>query len=169
MIDLLTWLLLSKLTVQKTTNMPESVEETLFDTSEPEIIAPASTSTTPTPSLEENDDAFDDGSDEFSFSKFSKRHFQGNATSTHILQRLRQPLLPHDDEGDALVRGRRGESISPSSQKDFHLLTPSFSSHFPPGMSDCVVDYTALHGGHTRTQICRHGVSSVQHHLASFA
>lgn len=54
--------------------------------------------------VEEGDDEFDDSSDEFSFYRF-----QGNATHTHITQRLRQPLLPHDDEGDALVRGRRGE------------------------------------------------------------
>ncbi|XP_066533908.1 unconventional myosin-VIIa [Hoplias malabaricus] len=41
--------------------------------------------------------------DEFSFSKFSALHFQGSATHTHIDQRLRQSLLRHEDEGDALA------------------------------------------------------------------
>lgn len=46
--------------------------------------------------------------DEFSFYRFSVLHFQGDATHTHITQRLREPLLHHHDEGDALVRpGRR--------------------------------------------------------------
>lgn len=44
----------------------------------------------------------------FSFYRFSVLHFQGNATHTHITQRLREPLLHHDDKGDALVR--RGRS-----------------------------------------------------------
>lgn len=83
------------MTVKERRNLPEPVEK---DT------APASISTTPTPSLEEGDDEFDDSSD-----KFSLYEFQGSASHTHITQRLRQPLLPHDDEGDALVRGRRGE------------------------------------------------------------
>ncbi|XP_044074657.1 unconventional myosin-VIIb-like [Siniperca chuatsi] len=88
---------------EKRRNIPEPVEETSVETSKLEIIPPASTSTTPTPSLEEDDDEFDDGSDEFSFYSFSIHHFQGNASHTHITQRLRQPLLPHDDEGDALA------------------------------------------------------------------
>lgn len=48
----------------------------------------------------------DDGSAEFSFYKFSIQHFQGYMSHRHITQRLRQPLLKHDDEGDALVRGQ---------------------------------------------------------------
>ncbi|XP_038575317.1 unconventional myosin-VIIa-like [Micropterus salmoides] len=87
----------------KRRSMPEPVEETSVEISEPEIIAPSSISTTPTPSLEEDDDEFDDGTDDFSFYKFSILHFQDNATHEHITQRLRQPLLPHDDEGDALA------------------------------------------------------------------
>lgn len=89
--------------------MLKPVKET---SNEPEIIPPASSSGTPTPSLEDDDDEFDDGSDEFSFYKFSILHFQGNATHTHIPQRLKQPLLRHDDEGDALVRGQRGTTGS---------------------------------------------------------
>lgn len=48
----------------------------------------------------------DDGSAEFSFYKFSVQHFQGYMSHRHITQRLRQPLLKHDDEGDALVRAQ---------------------------------------------------------------
>ncbi|XP_026169030.1 unconventional myosin-VIIa-like [Mastacembelus armatus] len=90
---------------EKKWSNPELLEENSFDTSEPdsEIMAPASTSSTSTPSLEEDDDQFDDPSDEFSFYKFSTLHFQDNATHRHITQRLRQPLLHHEDEGDALA------------------------------------------------------------------
>ncbi|XP_034744582.1 unconventional myosin-VIIb-like isoform X2 [Etheostoma cragini] len=85
-------------------NVPEPVKETSVEFSELEIIAPASISTTPTPSLEEDeDDEFDDGSDEFSFYKFSILNFQSNHSHTHFNQRIRQPLLPHDDEGDILA------------------------------------------------------------------
>ncbi|KAI3375240.1 hypothetical protein L3Q82_021746, partial [Scortum barcoo] len=82
-------------------SMLELEEETSVDL---KILAPASISTTPTPSLEEDeDDEFDDDSDEFSFYRFSTKHFRDNATHTHISQRLRHPLLPHDDEGDILA------------------------------------------------------------------
>lgn len=46
----------------------------------------------------------DDDLDEYSFSKFASMYFQGAATHSHIRQRLRQPLLYHEDEGDVLVR-----------------------------------------------------------------
>lgn len=41
--------------------------------------------------------------DQYSFSKFASIHFQGAATPTYIRQRLQQPLLYHEDEGDVLV------------------------------------------------------------------
>ncbi|XP_039672113.1 unconventional myosin-VIIb-like [Perca fluviatilis] len=89
---------------QQRRNVPEPVKEISDEISELEIIAAASISTTPTPSLEEDeDDEFDDGSDEFSFYKFSILNFQSNHSHTHINQRIRQPLLPHDDEGDILA------------------------------------------------------------------
>ncbi|XP_071373725.1 unconventional myosin-VIIb [Centroberyx affinis] len=47
-------------------------------------------------------DAYDD-LDEYSFSKFASMYFQGAASPTHIRQRLRQPLLYHEDEGDVLA------------------------------------------------------------------
>uniref|UniRef100_A0A8D3D1Y2 Myosin VIIBb n=1 Tax=Scophthalmus maximus TaxID=52904 RepID=A0A8D3D1Y2_SCOMX len=54
-------------------------------------------------SEEEDEDDFDEDSDELSFYRFSILHFQSNLSHTHITQRLRLPLLPHDDEGDALA------------------------------------------------------------------
>lgn len=45
----------------------------------------------------------DDDLEEYSFSKFASMYFQGAATPTHIRQKLRQPLLYHEDEGDVLV------------------------------------------------------------------
>ncbi|XP_010772710.1 unconventional myosin-VIIa-like, partial [Notothenia coriiceps] len=45
----------------------------------------------------------DDDLDEYSFSKFASMYFQGAATHTHIRQRLRQPLLYHEDQGDVLA------------------------------------------------------------------
>uniref|UniRef100_A0A674A1B6 Myosin VIIB n=1 Tax=Salmo trutta TaxID=8032 RepID=A0A674A1B6_SALTR len=44
-----------------------------------------------------------DDLDEYSFSKFASMYFQGAATPTHIRQRLRQPLLYHEDEGDVVA------------------------------------------------------------------
>ncbi|XP_039999659.1 unconventional myosin-VIIa-like, partial [Xiphias gladius] len=86
---------------QKVSESDEFVKRCNMSEEAEEVIAP--TSTSPTPSLEEDDDEFNDDGDEFSFYKFSILHFQGNTTHTHITQRLKQPLLPHDDEGDALA------------------------------------------------------------------
>lgn len=44
--------------------------------------------------------------DQYSFSKFASIHFQGAATPTYIRQRLQQPLLYHEDEGDVMVLKR---------------------------------------------------------------
>uniref|UniRef100_A0A3P9PR65 Myosin VIIB n=1 Tax=Poecilia reticulata TaxID=8081 RepID=A0A3P9PR65_POERE len=41
--------------------------------------------------------------DQYSFSKFASIHFQGAATPTYIRQRLQQPLLYHEDEGDVMA------------------------------------------------------------------
>lgn len=76
-----------------------------------EISLPPSTDPEPAPLTNEDDDDFDDDSDEFSLYKFSIRHFQDNASHKHIAQRLKKPLLPHDDEGDALVREQRGKNL----------------------------------------------------------
>lgn len=52
----------------------------------------------PEPPEEDYDDL-----DQYSFTKFASIHFQGAATHSHIRQRLQQPLLYHEDEGDVLV------------------------------------------------------------------
>ncbi|XP_073705873.1 unconventional myosin-VIIb [Garra rufa] len=41
--------------------------------------------------------------DEYAFSKFASLNFQGSSTPSYIQQRLRQPLLYHEDEGDTLA------------------------------------------------------------------
>ncbi|KAJ8279441.1 hypothetical protein COCON_G00065070, partial [Conger conger] len=51
--------------------------------------------------LQEEED-YDD-LDNFSFFKFASMYFQGSATPSHIRQRLRQPLLYHDDEADVMA------------------------------------------------------------------
>lgn len=89
------------------TNKKKERRAVLESLEEPSIIiTPSSISITPTPSLEEEeDDDFDDASEEFSFYKFSILNFLSNHSHTHLNQRLKQPLLPHDDEADVLVRG----------------------------------------------------------------
>lgn len=64
--------------------------------------------------LPKDDD--DDDLDGYSFSKFASMYFQGAATHTHIRQRLRQPLLYHEDEGDVLVL------VSDHLESSFQLL-----------------------------------------------
>ncbi len=52
--------------------------------------------------------------DEFSYSKFASLHFQGSSTHSHVQQRLRQPLLYHEDEGDALASAVLIRNMFPS-------------------------------------------------------
>ena len=117
------------LTVKKRRTIQEAADETSIETSgsDLEMTSPLSAPATP-PMEEEEDDDFDDESSEFSLYKFSIRNFQSNISHTHLNQRLRQTLLPHDDEGDALVRGPRAsyfqfQNILPHTQ-----LLLSFSS-----------------------------------------
>lgn len=49
----------------------------------------------------------EDEDDQFSFYRFSVLHFQGDATHTHVTQRLTEPLLHHEDEADTLVRRQK--------------------------------------------------------------
>ncbi|XP_028284277.1 unconventional myosin-VIIa-like isoform X2 [Parambassis ranga] len=74
-------------------------------TPEPEVAVFAPVPSSPASSVEEDEDEdeFYDDSEEFSFYKFSQQHFQDYANHTHISQRLKKPLLSHDDEGDALA------------------------------------------------------------------
>lgn len=55
------------------------------------------------PMMEELPEEDYDDLDEYSFSKFASMYFQGAATPTHIRQRLRQPLLYHEEENDVVV------------------------------------------------------------------
>ncbi|XP_022050985.2 unconventional myosin-VIIb-like [Acanthochromis polyacanthus] len=93
--------------VSEEENMSGQEEETSFDTSEL-LEAISQASATPSPSLnededeDEDEDEFDDESDEFSFYTFSILHFQ-DANHKHINQRLKKPLLRHDDESDELA------------------------------------------------------------------
>lgn len=159
--------------IKKRQITPEPVEEetSFFNSSaDSEIVAPKSS--TPT-SLredeeEEEEDEFDGDTTVYSFSKFSNLHFQGNATHRHITQRLRQPLLPHDDEGDALVRGRPAR-LSSSCHLQRLLSHKLLSSRSPPGLSDRVVDHPAIHGGPAGAKASGYSLSNVQHFLPSAA
>lgn len=55
------------------------------------------------PMVEELPEEDYDDLDEYSFSKFASMYFQGAATPTHVRQRLRQPLLYHEEENDVVV------------------------------------------------------------------
>uniref|UniRef100_A0A667Z7P2 Myosin VIIBb n=1 Tax=Myripristis murdjan TaxID=586833 RepID=A0A667Z7P2_9TELE len=85
-------------------NIQELVVENTVETSEPEPKSEPEAPASPTsPPPEDDYDDYDDSDEEFSLFKFSSLYFQGNATHTHITQRLRQPLLHHEDEGDTLA------------------------------------------------------------------
>uniref|UniRef100_A0A4W4EFL6 Uncharacterized protein n=1 Tax=Electrophorus electricus TaxID=8005 RepID=A0A4W4EFL6_ELEEL len=55
------------------------------------------------PMMEELPEEDYDDLDEYSFTKFASMYFQGAATPAHVRQRLRQPLLYHEDENDVLA------------------------------------------------------------------
>lgn len=83
-----------------------------------------------------------DDLDEFTFSKFASMYFQGGVTPTHIRQRLRKPLLYHEDEEDIQVQ-------------ILYLLKGFFPLFLLPwvtlvfvssGFADGVVDYSEVHG-----------------------
>lgn len=67
----------------------------------------------------------------------------------HIPERINQPLLPHDDEGDALVR--ESKSVRVFSREEMSISC-SVSDMTPTGMCDSVLDYSAVHGGQSRTE-----------------
>lgn len=75
----------SPVMVREVVSLPDSSEDEIEDKEEEE---------------EEKIEAEDD---EFAFSKFTSLHFQGSSTHSHIQQRLRKPLLYHEDEGDTLA------------------------------------------------------------------
>nr|XP_061795835.1 unconventional myosin-VIIa-like [Nerophis lumbriciformis] len=115
-------------------------DETEYAETRSDISIPASDTTNPTPSLEEEEDDFEDFTEEFSFYQFSILHFQGDVSHTHIKQRLKKPLLQHDDEGDILASltvwwiilrfmGDLPEPRSPDSTSQVSSL--SISRHLP--------------------------------------
>lgn len=111
-------------------------------------IAPGSSAaSSSSTSSSSSDEEFED--DEFSFHRFSVLHFQGDATHTHISQRLREPLLRHDDEGDALVR-RGGRKDSEEFWWSKNVISSSF-----PGLSYCLVAHTAFYGRPAGTDVSR--------------
>jgi len=75
---------------RKAMSIPDSSEDEIEDKKEKEEEE----------AVEEENEAEDD---EFAFSKFTSLHFQGSSTHSHIQQRLRKPLLYHEDEGDTLA------------------------------------------------------------------
>ncbi|CAB1325889.1 unnamed protein product [Coregonus sp. 'balchen'] len=103
--------------LERTQTIPEVIEESQeespVETPAPVVIqvpAPALARTAPAPEpvpiavpVEQPVVDYNDEDEEFSFTTFSALHFQGSATHSHITQRLRQPLLYHEDEGDALA------------------------------------------------------------------
>ncbi|XP_061746210.1 unconventional myosin-VIIb-like isoform X2 [Nerophis ophidion] len=108
-----------------------------------EISIPASSVPTPTPSFgeeeEEEEDGFEDFTEEFSFYQFSLLHFKGDASHTHIEQRLRKPLLQHDDEADTLacltvwwiILRFMGDLPEPRSLDAISQVSLSVSRHLP--------------------------------------
>ena len=77
----------------------------------------------PVEDYDSDDEADDNDDDEYSFFKFSAMHFQGSASNSHITQRLRQPLLHHEDEGDALVSAAWSSVFSPFSPFTSHPVS----------------------------------------------
>lgn len=98
--------------------------------------------------------------DEFAFSKFTSLHFQGSSTHSHIQQRLRKPLLYHEDEGDTLASVVLISIMSPfkarlDSQLCLVLACLISSLRFflsPPGQFDSMVDHTKIYGRSSRAE-----------------
>lgn len=94
--------------------------------------------------------------DEFSFSKFASLHFQGSSTHSHIQQRLRQPLLYHEDEGDVLASAVLIRIMLPSKVLMINcvLFFVCFYLCFPhpPGLYDSMVDHTEIYGRSSRAE-----------------
>lgn len=93
--------------------------------------------------------------DEYSFSKFASMYFQGAATPTYICQRLRQPLLHHEDKDDVLVLllSLLPSFARPPRPEDRPCLTVLLSS--PAGLAERVVGHPQVHGRPSRAQDAR--------------
>lgn len=108
------------------------------------VVTPATNVTKPEDEEEEEEEEEEDEDedDEFSFAKFSAMHFQRSATHTHIQQRLKHPLLYHEDEGDTLVSA----ALSSSSLRHYSPLLSSRPLFPSAGLSNGLVDHLEVHG-----------------------
>lgn len=91
--------------------------------------------------------------DEFAFSKFTSLHFQGSSTHSHIKQRLRKPLLYHEDEGDTLASVVLISIMSPfKARLDSQLCLVLACLISSPGQFDSMVDHTKIYGRSSRAE-----------------
>lgn len=139
---------------RKVMSVPDSNEEDLDD-KEDEKEAEDDEEAEDEKETEDKKEAEDD---EFSFAKFASLHFQGSSTHSHIQQRLRKPLLYHEDEGDTLASVVLNSIMFPFKVRlDCQLghcvlffFTPFFLS--PPGQFDSMVDHTKIYGRSSRAE-----------------
>lgn len=114
--------------------------------------------------MEDYSNGDEDDLDEYSFSTFASMYFQGAATPTHVFQRLRQPLLHHEDKEDIRVLFL---SLLHSSfellllEVYVCLLTTALLSS-SPGLADGVVDHPQVHGRSPRAQDADKGPQDLQ-------
>lgn len=123
-------------------------------------ITAASSTSTSSSSSEEEEQA-EEEEEEFSFYRFSVLRFQGNATHTHITQRLREPLLQHGDEGDALVRRGRRKASEELWGEGKCLIASAFA-----GLSYRLVPHTAFYGRPAGTDVSRNAHKGSQARLS---
>ncbi|XP_061653732.1 unconventional myosin-VIIa-like [Phyllopteryx taeniolatus] len=131
-----------------------------------EISIAASDTATLTPSLEEEEDDFEDFTEEFSFYNFSILHFQGDVSHTHINQRLKKPLLQHDDEGDTLacltvwwiILRFMGDLQEPRSQDATSQVSLSISRHLPHRQARRLSNLVGLDQKILRKNKKKHGI-----------
>ncbi|XP_061549605.1 unconventional myosin-VIIa-like isoform X2 [Phycodurus eques] len=131
-----------------------------------EISFAASDTATLTPSLEEDEDDFEDFAEEFSFYNFSILHFQGDVSHTHINQRLKKPLLQHDDEGDTLacltvwwiILRFMGDLQEPRSQDATSQVSLSISRQLPHRQARRLSNLVGLDQKILRKNKKKHGI-----------
>lgn len=98
--------------------------------------------------MEDNAEEDDFDLDEYSFSKFASMYFQGAATPTFVRQRLRQPLLHHEDKEDVLVivLCRLNSPARLFLSEDCPCLRVTVLLSSSAGLADRVVDHPQVHG-----------------------
>lgn len=98
--------------------------------------------------MEDYSDEDEDDLDEYSFSTFASMYFQGAATPTHVFQRLRQPLLHHEDKEDirVLLFSLLLSSFELLLLEDYVYLLTTVLLSSSSGLADSVVDHPQVHG-----------------------